>query len=137
MHPEGVWTGIDPHVPGRLGVSFERWTAERELARVARGRAELLRTWSHEAAPSWTRPLDFLFIDGDHSWQGIDRDWRGYSKHVVYGGAVALHDSRSVPERPDLDSVRYTQTVIRLDPRFEVVEEVDSMTVLKRVIERP
>jgi hypothetical protein len=51
---------------------------------------------------------------------------------VASGGAVALHDSRSVAGRPDLDSVRYTREVIARDPRFEVVDEVDSLTVLRR-----
>lgn len=132
MAPDALWTGIDPHPPGRLGVSFERRVAERELARVPRGRAELLRAWSHEAAADWSRPIDLLFIDGDHSWEGIERDWRGFSPHVVPGGVVVLHDSRSLPGREDLDSVRYTQTVVRADERFRLVEEVDSMTVVER-----
>lgn len=133
MDPSGTITGIDPHPPGRLGVSFERWIALREVARYPRGRVVLLRRWSHEAVVSWSTPIDFLFVDGDHSWAGIDRDWRGWSRHVVPGGAVALHDSRSVPGRPDLDSVRYTHEVIVVDPGFRLMDAVGSLTVLERV----
>jgi len=133
MDPSGTITGIDPHPPGRLGVSFERWIALREVARYPRGRVVLLRGWSHEAVVSWSTPIDFLFVDGDHSWAGIDRDWRGWSRHVVPGGAVALHDSRSVPGRPDLDSVRYTREVILVDPRFRLMDTVESLTVLERM----
>lgn len=136
MDPSGTIIGIDPHPPGRLGVSFERWIARRELARHPRGRAVLLRQWSHEAAAEWLTPMDFLFIDGDHSWAGIDRDWQGFSPHVVPGGVVALHDSRSVPGAPDLDSVRYTREVILADPGFRLLEAVDSLTVLERVAAR-
>src|SRR5262249_47954579 len=126
-------TGIDPHPPGRLGLSFERAIALRETARPARGRAVLLREWSHEAARRWTAPIDFLFIDADHSWAGIDRDWRDWSPLVAPGGVVALHDSRSLPDRPDPDSVRYTAEVVLRDPRFRPIDAVESLTVLERV----
>jgi predicted O-methyltransferase YrrM len=133
MDAGGTIIGIDPHPPGRLGVSFERWIARREIARYPRGRAVLLRAWSHEAAVDWSTPIDFLFIDGDHSWAGIERDWRGFSPHVRPGGLVALHDSRSVPGQPDLDSVRYTREVIVAEPGFRLIDAVQSMTVLERV----
>ncbi|MBI3466423.1 MAG: class I SAM-dependent methyltransferase [Planctomycetes bacterium] len=132
MDPLGTVTGIDPHPNGRLRVSFERWIALRELARRRRGTAQLLRKPSFEAAGDWGTPIDFLFIDGDHSWAGIDRDWRDWSRHVTLGGVVALHDSRSVPGRQDLDSVRYTQTVVLRDSRFREIDAADSLTVLER-----
>jgi hypothetical protein len=46
---------------------------------------------------------------------------------------VALHDSRSVSQRLDLDSVRYTQEVIAHDRRFRLVDEVESLSVLERL----
>jgi len=132
MSADGIVTGIDRHPPGRLLVSFERLTAQREVARHARGRVVLLREWSHEAARHWTEPIDFLFIDGDHSWTGVERDWRDWSSHVVPGGLVALHDSRPMPDRDLLDSVRFTTEVVLHDRRFGVVDAVDSVTVLER-----
>ena len=133
MDPSGTIIGIDPHPPGRLGVSFERWIAQREVARHSRGRAILLRRWSHEVAAEWSIPIDFLFIDGDHSWSGIERDWLGFSPHVVTGGVVALHDSRSVVGVPHLDSVFYTREIILPDPYFRLIDAVESLTVLERV----
>ncbi len=132
MDPSGTITGIDPHPRGRLGVSFERWVAVQEISRHQRGRAVLLRRRSHEAAAGWSTPIDFLFIDGDHSWAGIDQDWRSWSGHVVSGGVVALHDSRSLPGIPELDSVRYTSEVILPDPRFRLIDAVESLSVLER-----
>jgi predicted O-methyltransferase YrrM len=132
MAADGVVTGIDRHPPGRLLVSFERLTARREVARHPRGRAVLLREWSYEAARHWTAPLDFLFIDGDHSWAGLEADWRDWTPHVVRGGIVALHDSRPLPDRDLLDSVRFTTEVVLNDTRFAVVDTVDSLTLLER-----
>ncbi len=36
--------------------------------------------------------LDFLFIDGDHSFEGVSRDFELYSSLVRPGGVIAFHD---------------------------------------------
>ena len=133
MAGDGSVTGIDPHPPGRLRVSFERWVALREVSKCPRGTATLVRDTSHGAAAGWRTPIDFLFIDADHSWSAIARDWADWTPHVIDGGLVALHDSRSVPGRPDADSVRFMREVVAHDTRFRIVDEVDSLTVLRRL----
>lgn len=42
--------------------------------------------------------IDFLFIDGDHSYEGVLRDFELYSPLVRKGGLVAFHDI--VPSGP-------------------------------------
>ena len=37
-------------------------------------------------------PYDFLFIDGDHSYDSVRQDWENYSPMVREGGFIALHD---------------------------------------------
>jgi predicted O-methyltransferase YrrM len=37
-------------------------------------------------------PLDFLFIDGDHSYEGVRRDVAEYGALLRPGGLMALHD---------------------------------------------
>lgn len=39
-----------------------------------------------------SRQVDFLFIDGDHSYAGVKADFELYSPLVRSGGLVALHD---------------------------------------------
>lgn len=36
--------------------------------------------------------VDFLFIDGDHSYNGVRQDFEMYSKLVREGGVIAFHD---------------------------------------------
>ncbi len=38
------------------------------------------------------RPLDFLFIDGDHHYEGVSADFAIYSPLVRRGGLIAFHD---------------------------------------------
>jgi predicted O-methyltransferase YrrM len=79
-------------------------------------------------------PVDLIFIDGDHSYQGLASDWRAWSHLVAPGGIVGLHDSRSTPERPieDAGSVRATRDIVLKDQLFDLIEEVDSLTLVRR-----
>jgi predicted O-methyltransferase YrrM len=38
------------------------------------------------------RPIDVLFIDGDHSYYGATEDYRRYAPLVREGGVIAFHD---------------------------------------------
>lgn len=37
-------------------------------------------------------PVDFLFIDGDHTEAGVEADYRDYATLVRAGGLIAFHD---------------------------------------------
>lgn len=36
--------------------------------------------------------IDFLFIDGDHSYSGVKQDFEQYSQFVKHGGLISFHD---------------------------------------------
>lgn len=38
------------------------------------------------------RRIDFLFIDGDHRYSGVKRDWKLYSPLVKKNGLIVFHD---------------------------------------------
>ena len=137
MAPEAELWAVDPYFPNRLGLRFSELIAHGEVAAIENGRVRWVRAIGVEAAAQWKREQrpgpDFVFIDGDHSWEGIKGDWEAWSGLVVPGGVLALHDSRPVPKYPvDADSVKFTQQVVRSDPRFRIVEELESLTVLER-----
>jgi predicted O-methyltransferase YrrM len=48
---------------------------------------------SVEAARGFDRPLELLFIDGDHSYEAVREDFDAWVGRVVEGGFVALHDT--------------------------------------------
>jgi len=133
MAADGEIVGVDPFFRGRIGIPFQKFVAERELAKASNGSARLMEAFSQDAAKSWTGPIDFLFIDADHSWKGIDRDWTDWSPFVSPGGVVAFHDALPAPGRPDYDSVRYFAERITNDPRFARIDAADSLAVVKRV----
>lgn len=42
--------------------------------------------------------VDFLFIDGDHTYEGVKQDFEMYSELVREGGIIALHDIAPHPD---------------------------------------
>lgn len=121
--------------------------AEREVCQAA-GYGEFLgvRWFQHHMdskllCRQWTKPVDVLFIDGDHSYEGAVGDIIGWMPHVREGGFVAVHDYRKqdVP-RPNDGQVRPHELewpeVDRavdeyLKSQFDVFALVESLIVFK------
>lgn len=51
---------------------------------------------SEKAALDWDREIDFLYIDGDHSYEATVRDIRNFVRFVHVGGLFAFHDYKLV-----------------------------------------
>lgn len=133
MDPDGVLSAIDPFPAGRLGINMQERIARREVGKVPRGRVRWLKTTGDHAARGH-EPVEFVFIDGDHTEDGLLADWHAWAGLVRASGIIAIHDSHSTPDRPieDAGSVKVTNEVILHDGRFELVEVVDSLTVMRR-----
>lgn len=139
MARDGVLLAVDPFPVGRLGFSTQRQIARKETAKVANGIIRWVRSTGVEAARNQSSldlgPVDFIFIDGDHSFDGLRSDWEAWSPLIAPGGIVMLHDSCSSATRQidEAGSAIYTRDVIRRDVRFKTIEVVDTLTVLQRV----
>jgi hypothetical protein len=138
MDESGTIIAIDPYFRsffGLLGFGWIRRIAHNEVRKADRGSV----IWVEDlGANAWRNtkvnpylPLDFLFIDGDHSYDGVKGDWDAWSPHVGLGGVVALHDSINCSS-PNVGSEIFTQEVIKNDQRFEFVEEVDTLSIFIR-----
>ncbi|MCP9496374.1 MAG: class I SAM-dependent methyltransferase [Pyrinomonadaceae bacterium MAG19_C2-C3] len=55
-------------------------------------RIEFHQTFSYKLAETWTRPIRFLWIDGDHTYKGTKLDFDGFAPHLSDGAIVAIHD---------------------------------------------
>lgn len=49
--------------------------------------------YKNEIDPYKHEYFDFLFIDGDHSYEGVRKDWEMYSPLVKKGGLICFHDT--------------------------------------------
>ncbi len=53
----------------------------------------LLNTSSEVVAPGWREPVALLWIDGDHSYAGVRRDFDAWAPHLVPGCDLVLDDT--------------------------------------------
>jgi predicted O-methyltransferase YrrM len=129
---QGTLHLVDPH-RGRLGVSLAGRMARRLVGHVGRGRVSWRRNFSQDAAKEWREPIDFLFIDADHSYEGVSRDWQDWACHVVPMGHVALHDATLIEgwTTPETGPVRLVSELAD-DPSWQQVDAADSTVVLQR-----
>jgi predicted O-methyltransferase YrrM len=104
-----------------LNYPLSRRFANRYLARGSQ-KIKCLRCDSHtpqavELVRNWIYPdkLDFLFIDGDHSFAGVKSDFEMYSPLVRSGGIVAFHDI--VPDN-QMRCGKFTGTSVGEVPNF-------------------
>ena len=86
--------------PSTLGRGYPRWKEPlyKSFARNQQ-KVTLIRGNSHDAKTVASlrgamegNKLDAIFIDGDHSYEGVKTDFRLYSPCVRAGGIIALHD---------------------------------------------
>ncbi len=94
---------------GRWGGGYSRWKTFVFRRMLAKNQtAHFVRASSHE--PESLKivqeilkgcPLDLLFIDGDHSYEGVRADYLMYSRLVRPGGIIAFHDI--LPHPPELE----------------------------------
>lgn len=134
---DAVVFGIDPFVKGRLGISWTELIARHYNKRhLASGKIQFLSKFSTaieetDIAP----PIDFLFIDGDHSLDGITADWTKWREWVPSGGIIALHDTLLTQDKPNgyaLGSVEYFHNHIQYDPDFDLLMQKDSLSVMRK-----
>ena len=125
--PDALLVSLD--LPWGSGGGYRPWR-EALYSRFGTGRQRVVplrgdsgaRATRDRVAAVLDGPLDFLLIDGDHSYEGARRDWELYAPLVRPGGLIAFHDIvpgppalvGGVPELwTEIASGRATETLVR------------------------
>lgn len=140
---------IDPFVKDSMG-DFQA-TEKKCFSHVSRalrriGLGERVRNWilipefSFNVVKNWSEPIDVLFIDGDHHYEAVKKDFDDWFRYVKVGGFILFHDSC----RPGNMGTGYDRgwpgpsklvRELKEDHRGEIVEQVHSVTVMKKLNE--
>jgi predicted O-methyltransferase YrrM len=88
---------IDPHTvtdwnDSESVNSFETMKRNLDIVGVS-DRVEILRDRSEVVATGWSREIDMIFIDGDHTYEGVRRDWELFAPHIREFGVAVFHDT--------------------------------------------
>jgi predicted O-methyltransferase YrrM len=138
MDPAGTLYLVDPFHLSRVPMlNFLRRAARRAVSENGGAQAVWIEEFSHEAVRQWSRPIDFLLIDGDHRESAVEQDWNDWSPHVVEKGVVVFHDARIFENgwtSPEYGPVRFVDRMFRNNASspWTIVHEVDSLVVAGR-----
>jgi hypothetical protein len=135
MHPNGMLWLIDPFLPGLIGFNSHYVIARQEIASENNGFVGFIRKMSCDAAEDWHTPYDFLFIDADHQYEAVKRDWQDWSRFARPGAHIALHDSCCLATRckPTDGPVRLVEEIKLKEGKFKLVHQVESLSVFRRL----
>jgi hypothetical protein len=123
---------FDPHEPfvGVLGGEFG--PADRAAfyrAMLDTGCFEhvrLVNLSSEVVAPGWRAPIALLFLDGDHTYGGVRRDWDCWSGALAPGATVAFDDATD----PELGPARLIAELVEAG-ELEELRTVGKLRVLR------
>jgi predicted O-methyltransferase YrrM len=90
------------------------------------GRSRTVSRW-------WGTPLSLLFIDGGHGEQPARDDYEGWTPHLMPGGLLVIHDVFPDPANGGRPPYELIYLPALASGRFEEVEALGSMRVLRRI----
>jgi len=103
---------------GRNGTALDRQLAGVLERYGLADRVQLYVADSKSAEPP-PEPIDLLFIDGDHSEEGVRADFEHWSPHLRPGGHLLFHDAVDAPDFIAPSVPGPARTALRIGADFE------------------
>lgn len=76
----------------RLGKSFFEIFKENTQKAGVWEQLTPIQAYTTEVVKDWSRTADLIFVDADHSYEGVRRDVMNWKEHVRLGGLLLMHD---------------------------------------------
>lgn len=86
---------IDPHPEDH----YDRYLANIRAGGVA-DRVEPHVGYSYDVVRGFDRPVGLVWIDGDHEYAAVQRDFEDWFPHLAEGGWIAFHDTVNMWQGP-------------------------------------
>jgi cephalosporin hydroxylase len=117
--PYGVWG--EGYAAWRIPI-YRRFARKQQTIHLFRGNSHAPYMLERVRKALGNQPLDVLFIDGDHSYEGVKMDFETYSPLVRRGGVIAFHDIVE-SDRPDYQAHRFWKEVKQKYRHIELVNQ--------------
>lgn len=124
---------IDPHeefhgpLGGIFGPNDRKVFYENMLATGAWANVRLVNLSSEVITAGWDKPVGLLWIDGDHSYEGVRRDFEVWLPHLLPGAPIILDDTDRGGVKQFVDEL--------LADGWQVTRQIGKMRAIARVAE--
>jgi predicted O-methyltransferase YrrM len=104
---------------------YRRFASKRQHIDLLRGDSQKPEMVDRLRAVLKGAPIDFLFIDADHAYEGVKKDFELYSPLVRKGGVIAFHD---IALHAPISNCRVKDLwdEVKTNPRFRYEEFVEN-----------
>jgi predicted O-methyltransferase YrrM len=123
IEPHEEFTGV---LGGRFGPAdrgaFYKAMIDTSCYQVVR----LVNLSSEIVAPNWNKKIGLLWIDGDHTYSGVKRDFECWLPHLTPEAIIAFDDSTD----PDLGPRQLINELLNTN-KFQELQQVGKVTVIR------
>lgn len=126
--------GIDPLIPDSMN---DKLVGNLELIEANTKNVpnfKLIKDFSFNVVKNWEHKIDYVFIDGDHNYEAVKKDYEDWLPKLDAGGFISFHDSTM-----NRSNFKYWQgpsklcdDLIQSDNRVEFVESVGRLTIFMK-----
>jgi cephalosporin hydroxylase len=119
--PYGVWG--EGYAAWRVPI-YRRFARKQQTIHLFRGNSHAPEILERVLNALGHQPLDALFIDGDHSYEGVRLDCETHGPLVAKGGIIAFHDI-APSDVPRFQAHRFWAEVKQKYRHVELVNEIN------------
>lgn len=126
--------GIDPIIPDSMNSNLIGSVEQIKENTKNCKNFMLIEDYSFNVIKNWNKPFDYLFIDGDHNYEAIKKDYSDWFPKLAIHGLVAFHDSTM-----NRSNIRYwsgpsklADEIIKNDPNVEFEESIGRLTIFRK-----
>jgi predicted O-methyltransferase YrrM len=110
--------------PRRKAPLFRKFVTGDQELHLLRADSHSLRTKDRVMQILDGEKLDYIFIDADHTYAGVQRDFEMYSPLVRSGGIIAFHDIVTHEQKTECQVEQFWNEVKHRYKHHEIIQEV-------------
>jgi len=96
-----------------------------------------LKDYSYNIVRNWQYKFDFIFIDGDHKYEAVKKDFIDWFPLLEHNGIIAFHDSAPVTSMPGSfegwSGPTKLVNELRENRNLKHIETIDTLTIFKKL----
>lgn len=125
--------GIDPIIPDSMNPTLIGDVNKIKELEKNHLHFTFIQDYSFNVVKNWDKIIDYIFIDGDHTYESVKQDFEEWYPHVKIGGIISIHDSSANRGGPPFwpGPSRLADELIN-DDRLEYIETLTALTVFKK-----
>lgn len=138
LSDNGKLYAIDPFFKVSLGFSYQKIISYKNIKRANQQKKIIwLEGLSDLMVDKVPMGIDFIFIDGDHSFEAVKKDFELYQKKLSKDGVIAIHDAALFENgwtKADWGPVRLINEIVIPSGNWQIVDTVDSLVIIKPIV---